>query len=111
MEGRPWVVHPVDVRDIVQGLILAIEKEAAVNEVFNLVGPSAFGVNEAVKYISKRINMDYVTVNLPGRRMHIEISTAKARGLLGYKPKYDVYKIIDSAIAFKNGEDIGVIPS
>lgn len=110
-EGRPWVFHPVDVRDIVQGLILVIERAVSVNEVFNLVGPSAFGVDEAVKYLSKSIDLPYVIANLPGKRMYIEISTAKARGFLGYKPKYGVFKMIDSAVAFRKGEDTGVIPS
>ena len=38
-QGRPWLFHCCDVRDLVQGLTLLLEKPAAVGEAFNLAGP------------------------------------------------------------------------
>lgn len=40
LDGRPWVSHPTDVRDVVAGITLALEREAAVGEAFNIVGPA-----------------------------------------------------------------------
>jgi hypothetical protein len=33
----------------------------------------------------------------------------KARTLLGFNPRYDIIRMIDDAIAFRDGMDIGVL--
>ena len=33
-DGRPWLSHPTDVRDVIQGTVLALESEAGVGEAF-----------------------------------------------------------------------------
>jgi nucleoside-diphosphate-sugar epimerase len=38
------------------------------------------------------------------------ISNAKARSILGYEPKYTYPDMVASALAFRRGEDIGVVP-
>lgn len=105
-DGWPYKMHICDVRDLVQGLILGLEREAAVGETFNLAGPSPFSYEEMIPYLSRAIGMPYfkAVIPLPGRRM--EISISKARSILGYRPKYDVFRIIDDALRIQRGEKV-----
>ena len=51
-----------------------------------------------------------VEVDLPNY-WHFEFDLSKARKLLGYNPQYSPERMIDDAIDFRNGKDIGVIPA
>jgi len=110
MEGRPWISHPTDVRDAVQGTVLALESEAAVGEAFNILGPSPISSIEAARYLGERLDTPWRTAPVPFRQAY-EISTAKARAVLGYRPEIDFYRAVDDGLAMLNGEDIGIIPA
>ena len=97
-DGRSYKAHLVDIRDLVEGLILAIEKKSAMGEVFNLAGPGSFSLNEAVKHISKTTGMPYVEARLPARAINYEMSITKARTMLGYEPKYDIFTMINPVV-------------
>ena len=38
------------------------------------------------------------------------VANHKARGVLGYSPKYTFEDMVQSALAYRRGEDIGVVP-
>ncbi len=108
-DGRPWVSHPTDVRDVVQGTLLALEAEAAVGEAFNLLGPAPVASTEAAPYLAERLHLPWRTVAVPFRQAY-EISTVKARSVLGYRPEFDFFRAVDDGFAMDRGEDIGVVP-
>ena len=97
-DGEPYTFHYVDVRDVVQGLLLMLEQPAAVGEVFNLSGAAPFSFDKAVPYLSEKMDIPYVEANIPGKAIRIHHSIAKAKSLLGYAPQFDIYKSIDSAL-------------
>ncbi len=105
--GRPWTIHVVDVRDVVHGLICALESDGAPGEAFNLAAPSPVSVVEGARYLAQASDRPYVELRVPQLERQ-EISTAKARALIGYRPEYDFHRMADSALAFERGEDIGV---
>jgi UDP-glucose 4-epimerase len=98
LDGRPYMFHNCDVRDIVQGLLLLLERPAAVGEAFNLSGAAPFSFDQAVPYLSERTGIPFVEARIPGMPIRVHHSTAKARSLLGYVPEYDIFKSIDSAL-------------
>lgn len=104
---RSWRKHISDVRDSVQGTMLVLENDRAIGEDFNILGPSSVTWEQAVKYIAEKTGQSYIECKLDNY-CEWEISTEKARRILGYKPKYDIYKMIDSALDYRNGKDIGV---
>jgi nucleoside-diphosphate-sugar epimerase len=108
-DGKAGKHSFVDVRDLVQGILLALEKESAIGEAFNLAGPAPILFSELVPYISEKTGIPYVTVTLPWKQMDCELSIAKARALLGYLPQYDGFRMVDSAILFKEGKDTTVV--
>ena len=117
-DGKPLQRHLVDVRDIVQGVLLALEKKEAIGEVFNLSGPLPSDLEQLVLHMSKLLGVAYTKMVMPedvsrflwtGVIPYYAISSEKARYLLGYKPRYTMIDMVDSAIAFQKGEDIGVL--
>ncbi len=107
-DGRSWQSHYTDVRDCVSGILLAMESEGAVGEAFNIVGPAPTTWVEAVRYLSERTGVPWRTVSAPIRQA-TELSTTKARGILGYVPQYDFYRAVDDGLAMLAGADLGVI--
>lgn len=110
LAGRPWQSHPTDVRDVVQGTLLALESPAAVGEAFNILGPAPVASTEAVPFLADRLGMPWRTIALPFRQAH-EMSTTKARNVLGYRPAFDFFRSVDDGMAIARGEDLRVIPA
>jgi len=108
--GESWCEHRTDVRDVVQAVLLSLETDGGVGEIFNVCAPKPMYKEEAVKYLAEKTGQSYIECTLP--ILHrFAFDNSKAERLLGYRPEYDVKKMIDSALAYRNGEDIGVIPA
>jgi UDP-glucose 4-epimerase len=108
--GRPFISHPTDVRDAVQGTVLALESDASVGEAFNILGPSPVSSIEQAKYLGEKLDTPWRTALVPFRQAY-EMSIAKARAVLGYRPAIDFYRAVDDGLAMLRGEDIGIIPA
>ena len=109
-DGRPYKQHLCDIRDIVQGLVLGIEKEAAVGEEYNLAGPAPFDWGEVIPYLSARYKLDFVEARVPDPTL-FEFDVGKAKAMLGYRPRHDLESILDTAEAMRRGEDTEIIPT
>ena len=83
---------------------------SAVGEAFNILGPSPISSIEAAKHLAKRLDTPWRTAPVPFRQAY-EVSIAKARAVLGYRPEIDFYRAVDDGLAMLNGEDIGIIPA
>ncbi len=102
--GRPYKKHMGDVRDIVHGCVCALDKPEAMGETFQLGGPSAFTTDEVAPYLSKALDIPYVDVRVAGTPTFYEYDLTKARTLIGFSPQYDIFRMIDDALAFRRGE-------
>jgi len=85
-------------------------KTAAAGELFQIGAPSAFSWDDIVPYISKRIEMPYVSASIKTTPTYYEFDLTKARTILGFKPQHDARRMIDEDIAYNKGQSIGVIP-
>jgi UDP-glucose 4-epimerase len=108
--GRSWKVHCSDVRDVVEGTLLALKSKASENETFNIMGAAKFAYEEAVPYAAKLLGQEHLTIEVP-HYLSYEVDTSKARGYLGFSPKYDVFQMMDDSVKSLKGQDVGVIPS
>ena len=110
LEGTPWLHNITDVRDTVQGAILALEKEAAIGETFNIHGAEGTSFEDAFLYLHEKTGQPYAEARIPNYfAFYLDIS--KARRMLGYNPQYDGMAQLDQGFAFAAGEDTGVIPT
>jgi UDP-glucose 4-epimerase len=108
-DGTPWTCPYTDVRDSVQGAILALESPEAAGDIFNLVGPVTTSYVAAAKTISEKTGRPYRDMRLPFL-WAFSVSIDKARTVLGYNPQFDFPKMVEDALAFRRGENIGVVP-
>jgi UDP-glucose 4-epimerase len=110
LDGRPWSGHPTDVRDVVQGTLLALESEAAVGQAFNILGPGPVSSIEAVRHLSERTGLPWRTAPVPVCLAY-EMSLSKARAVLGYRPEFDFFRSVDDGFEILAGKDLGVLPA
>jgi len=107
--GRSWTWHVTDVRDCAQAALRALDRDAADGQVFNVAGPTPLHWDVDVPYLCSKLGEEYVEVPTPAL-WHFEFDLSRARKILGYAPEYTPQRMIDDALAWKSGEDIGVIP-
>ncbi|HHW31125.1 MAG TPA: NAD(P)-dependent oxidoreductase [Clostridiaceae bacterium] len=105
---RSWRFHICDIRDTMEGILLAMTKDEAVGEVFNIGYYRAFTWEEIIKYIAEKSNQSYVDLCLDAF-WEFELSCEKAQRLLDFSPKYDYKTMIDDAFRYRAGEDLGLI--
>jgi UDP-glucose 4-epimerase len=110
-KNRPFKKHIADVRDIVQGCLDALGKTAAHGETIQLGGPKPFTWDEAIPYLSEKLDIQYVDVVSQGTPTHYQFDLSKARNLFGFEPQYGIIRMIDDALRYRDGEDIGVLPT
>ncbi|MCL4863217.1 MAG: hypothetical protein KJZ93_27675, partial [Caldilineaceae bacterium] len=111
-EGRAYKKHIADVRDIVQGFVDALGKQTVFGETFQLAAPTPFTWDAAIPHLATRLDAPFVDVRLVGHLpTFYEFDMSKGRRLFGYRPAYDIIRMIDEAVAFRAGEAIGVIPT
>jgi UDP-glucose 4-epimerase len=108
-KGVSWAVPFTDVRDTVDGTLRVIDSPDAIGDVFNLVGPSSTPFVAAAKLIAQHTDRPYVEVKMPFL-WWFGVANNKARAVLGYAPKYDFPDMVEGALAFRSGKDIGVVP-
>jgi UDP-glucose 4-epimerase len=109
-DGRPYKKQIADVRDIVHGCVCALGKGEAAGAIIQLAGPRPFTWDEAIPLLSRRLGIPYVEAVCPGVPTYYEFDLARARRLLGFEPCYDITRMIDDAIAYRRGDDMGVLP-
>lgn len=97
--GHPHTQELVDVRDIVQGLLLIHDKQEAIGETFNLAPASPVSLAEFIPYLAKATGRRYVEARIPVELGRTHGSAAKARSLLGFVPKYSLFDMVDEAVA------------
>jgi len=108
--GVPYKEHCSDVRDIARGLVLAIEKEEAVGEEFNLAGNVIIDWGQAVPRLAERFGVSYTDARLP-TPVHYTLDLTKIRTRLGFEPLYDLHSVIETAEAIRRGEETDVAPT
>lgn len=95
-DGTPYRMGMCDARDMGQGIVLAVKGEAALGETFNIGPAASFNFDEAVPYLAKRTGLPVTRVCLHTTPYRYDTSVEKARRILGYAPRYDIYSMIDS---------------
>jgi UDP-glucose 4-epimerase len=99
--GQPFTEHICDVRDAAEGILGALEQPGAAGQTFNIAGPAPFTYDQVSPWLAQRLDRRPVPGNCRGIHSY-EVSIAKARGILGYQPKYSVYESLEDALSQQN---------
>ena len=99
-DGRPMRRHIVAVEDCVQAFLLALTRDNIEGETFMIAMRDPFNYVDAAQYTAKQLGIDVIElVDSIGEDFCID--TTKARYVLGYEPRFDIFALIDQAIAFR----------
>lgn len=99
-DGRPWMQQVVDARDVAHGCVCALENEAAVGEAFNVSAPRIVSFHEATQIIAEATGQKVIEWRVPVRWV-FDLDNTKARSLIGYRPYWDIDRMVYSAIIFQ----------
>ena len=98
--GRPYQRVYADARDVAQALLLCLDSDAATGRSFPVAGKDQPANSEQiVPYLSEKLGVPYVEARLPGITTFYDVDTTNTREVLGYAPRYDVFHMIDEALA------------
>jgi nucleoside-diphosphate-sugar epimerase len=99
-DGTPGMRHIVGLPDVVQGIMLSIGNKAAIGKAFAIAAPAPFTYDVLAGYISKKLDIPVLRFQIPEFN-DFRHSLAFSRSVLGYNPNYDIFKIVDVAVAFR----------
>jgi nucleoside-diphosphate-sugar epimerase len=99
-DGTPMLRHIVAVEDCIQAYLLALKTEGIEGQTFMIAMNDPFNYVDAAAYAAKQLGIEVLDLVDPvGKDFCIDI--AKARYVLGYRPKHDIFTLIDSAVEFR----------
>ena len=102
-DGTTMRRHIVAVEDCVQAYLLALTTDGIEGQTFMIAMDEPFDYVASACYVAKQLGVETLDLVDPvGKDFYID--TAKARCVLGYKPQYDIYRLIDKAIAFRRSD-------
>jgi len=94
-EGHPVKRNFVHVEDLVSALLLAIDHPHARQQLFNISMDEPVDYAELGKYLKTSRGLPSVEIKTPYHSTWLD--NTKAKLLLGWRPEYDMKKMIDSA--------------
>ncbi len=97
-QGRVHVEMINDPRNVADGLLLLLESEVAVGEVFHLMAAQPFAYDAFVDHIAQLTGWPVVEVTVSST-LHLDFSIAKARAMLGYNPTRDIFQMLNEGWA------------
>ena len=95
--GRPFRMMITDARDMVTGLMLALDTAATIGESYNLGATDPVDFAEALPMMATITGLPLRTVNLPGAGVFYATSNARFRQATGFVPAYPFSRMIEEA--------------
>jgi nucleoside-diphosphate-sugar epimerase len=102
-EDRPLKRNFVHVDDLVTAILAALGNPKARGELFNICMDEPVDYGEVASYLEETRQLP--AVNMPSRYHSTWMDNAKARFLLGWRPRYDLKRLIDSAWDYVRSAD------
>jgi UDP-glucose 4-epimerase len=102
-EGRPVKRNFVHVEDLVSALLAAIDHPQARQQLFNISMDEPVDYGEMGKYLAATRNLPSVEIKTSYHSTWLD--NTKAKLILGWRPEYDLKKIVDSAWDYTRAQD------
>jgi nucleoside-diphosphate-sugar epimerase len=102
-DGVPVKRNFVHVEDLCAAIIAAIDNPRARKQTFNVCMDEPVDYGELGAYLAKTRKLPTVEIRTPYRSTWLD--NAKAKFLLGWRPRYDLARMIDAAYDYKRAPD------
>ncbi len=99
-DGSAGKRHIVGIKDVVDSIMLAIGNPTTIGEAFNVSGPAPFAYDALADYVAEKLDLPVVRFEV-GEFNDFCIDMSKSRSVLGLKPQYDIFRIVDDALQFR----------
>ncbi len=103
MEGEPVKRNFVHVTDLVSAMLCAIDHPKARQQTFNICMDEPVDYAEVARYLAETRGLSSVGILTPYHSTWLD--NAKAKFLLGWRPKVDLKAMIDLAWDYQRAED------
>lgn len=102
-DGVPVKRNFVHVDDLVAAIMLAIDNPKARQQLFNVCMDEPVDYGELAAYLAESRGLSAVPIETPYRSTWLDNS--KARFLLGWRPRYDLRRMVDAAWGYQRAPD------
>jgi len=96
-DGTPYRMPIADARDIADGVVLALDASRALNATIYVGPDEATSLDEGVALLKAKTGLPVVRAHLPGPAVNYATSNARARELLGFRPRWTFAAMVDDA--------------
>jgi nucleoside-diphosphate-sugar epimerase len=100
-DGRPLKRNFVHVDDLVSAILAAIDNPRAKRQLFNICMDRPVDYGELAAYLARRRGLD--SIEIPSGFHSNWMDNSKAKYLLGWRPEYDLERLVDSAWEYERG--------
>ena len=97
--GRPFRMHITDTRDMVAGILLALDHPDAAGGIFNLGADEPADFAALLPKIAALTGLPIVTVDFPGDGVYYHTSNERIRNTLGFEAEWTMDRMLDDAAA------------
>ena len=102
-DGRPVKRNFVHVDDLVEAIIVALDHPAARRQTFNICMDEPVDYGELGAYLTKSRGLPTVHITTPYHSTWLD--NAKAKSLLGWRPRYDLERLVEEAWSYERDPD------
>jgi nucleoside-diphosphate-sugar epimerase len=102
-DGRPVKRNFVHVDDLVEAIALAIDHPKARQQTFNVCMDEPVDYGALGAYLAASRGLEGVPVRTPYHSTWLD--NAKAKFLLGWRPRYDLEKMVEAAWTYRRAAD------
>lgn len=101
--GQPVKRNFVHLEDLVSAILAALDQPRARQQTFNICMDEPVDYGEMGRYLAASRGFPTVEIRTPFHSTWLD--NAKARFLLGWRPEYDLHKMIESAWEYRRAPD------
>jgi len=100
--GTASLTMITDARDVAQGMRAMLSRPEAQGEAFNIGPASPHSDRQLVDWLADNLNLPVVEIAYEAVRPSWYVSSAKARGVLDYRPQFTVFDMLTEALQEQN---------
>jgi nucleoside-diphosphate-sugar epimerase len=102
-EGRPLKRNVVHVEDLVDAILAALDHPAARRQTFNICMDEPVDYGELGAYLAESRGLPTVEIRTPYHSTWLD--NAKAKFVLGWRPRHDLERLVDEAWSYERRPD------
>ena len=102
-QGRPVLRNFVHADDLVTAIVTALDHPAARQQLFNICMDEPVDYREVARYLRETRGLR--SVEIPTEFHGTWLDNSKAKFLLGWRPRYDLQRLIEEAWSYRRADD------